>query len=161
MLNQHAKWLKACMDLPFRKKVASLNYVLTSHTWRQDHNGYSHQSPGFIDNAVTKPPVTNVFLPPDGNTLLCVGKWCLESRHKINLIVAGKHPMPQWLNLRDADEHVKNGAGIWEWAGTEGRPRADKKADVVFACSGDVPTLETMAAVKWLKERIPELRTRV
>merc|ERR1719401_1487687 len=122
MVNQHCKWLKAAQELGgWRKKVASLNYVLTSHTWRQDHNGYSHQSPGFIDNAVTKPPVTNVFLPPDGNTLLHVMKWCIESRHKINLVVAGKHPMPQWLNLKDAEAHVAAGAGIWDWAGTEKR----------------------------------------
>lgn len=157
MLNQHAKWLKATMELPFRKKVPSLNYLLTSHTWRQDHNGYSHQSPGFIDNAVTKPPVTNIFFPPDGNTLLAVGKRCFESRHKINLIVAGKHPMPQWLNLKDAEAHVAAGAAAWKWAGTED----GTGVDVVLACAGDVPTLETMAAAQWLRKRVPELRTRV
>lgn len=156
MVNQHCKWLKATMELPWRKRVASLNYILTSHTWRQDHNGYSHQCPGFIDNVVTKPPVTNVFLPPDANTLLAVTRYCLESRHKVNLIVAGKHPMPQWLSLSDAEAHVAKGAGIWPWAGTE-----DGSVDVVFACAGDVPTLETLAAVHWLRKRLPVLRTRV
>lgn len=157
MLNQHAKWLKATMELPWRKQVPSLNYILTSHTWRQDHNGYSHQSPGFIDNAVTKPPVTNIFFPPDANTLLVVSRYCLESRHKINLVVAGKHPMPQWLSLKDAENHVAAGAGIWKWAGTEDATGVD----VVFACAGDVPTLEVMAAVQWLRHRCPSLRTRL
>eukprot|EP00928_Gymnodinium_smaydae_P069154 TRINITY_DN5254_c0_g1_i3.p1 TRINITY_DN5254_c0_g1~~TRINITY_DN5254_c0_g1_i3.p1 ORF type:complete len:884 (-),score=143.82 TRINITY_DN5254_c0_g1_i3:163-2814(-) len=159
MVNQHCKWLKASLDYPWRKQVASLNYILTSHTWRQDHNGYSHQSPGFIDNAVTKPPVTNVFLPPDANTLLAVAKWCAESRHKVNLMVCGKHPMPQWLSLKDAEAHVKAGAGIWTWAGTENSSKKD--ADVVLACAGDVPTLETMGAADWLKKNLPELKTRV
>jgi xylulose-5-phosphate/fructose-6-phosphate phosphoketolase len=157
MVNQHCKWLKASLDLPWRKEVASLNYILTSHTWRQDHNGYSHQSPGFIDNAVTKPPVTNVFLPPDANTLLVVARWCMQSRMKVNLMVCGKHPMPQWLSLKDAETHVKAGAGIWKWAGTE----TSDGCDLVLACAGDVPTLEVMAAAQWLRTNLPNLRVRV
>lgn len=158
MVNQHCKWIKAAQELGgWRKDVASLNYILTSHTWRQDHNGYSHQSPGFIDNAVTKPPVTNVFLPADANTLLVTAHWCLSSRQKVNLMVCGKHPMPQWLGLEDAKAHFKAGASTWEWAGTE----THDGCDVVLCGCGDVPTLEIMGAAHWLREKLPKLRTRV
>lgn len=157
MINQHCKWLKATSELEWRKELASLNFLLTSHTWRQDHNGYSHQVTGFIDNAVQKPgTVINIYLPPDANCLLACGKMCLASKHRVNVMVAGKHPMPQWLNLADAEKHVAAGLGVWDWAGTE-------KAgyDVVLACCGDVPTMETLAAAMLLRERCPDLRVRV
>merc|ERR1711862_515221 len=157
MINQHCKWLKATSELEWRRELASLNFLLTSHTWRQDHNGYSHQVTGFIDNAVQKPgTVINIYLPPDANCLLACGKMCLASKHRVNVMVAGKHPMPQWLNLVDAEKHVAAGLGVWDWAGTE-------KAgyDVVLACCGDVPTMETLAAAMLLRERCPKLRVRV
>lgn len=158
MINQHCKWLKATNELEWRKPLASLNFLLTSHTWRQDHNGYSHQVTGFIDNAVHKPGnVVNVFLAPDANCLLAVGKMCLASTHRCNIMIAGKHPMPQWLTLEQAEKHVAKGADIWEWAGTAG----SGECDVVLACSGDVPTMETLAAAMLLRERCPKLRVRV
>jgi len=159
MINQHCKWLKATGELEWRKPLASLNFLLTSHTWRQDHNGYSHQVTGFIDNAVHKPGnVVNIYLPPDANCLLVVGKDCLASQHRCNIIIAGKHPMPQWLTLPEAEKHVAAGAGIWEWAGTE---KPGEGVDVILACSGDVPTMETLAAAMLLRERCPNLRFRV
>lgn len=159
MINQHCKWLKATNELEWRKPLASLNFLLTSHTWRQDHNGYSHQVTGFIDNAVHKPgTVVNVYLPPDANCLLAVGKICMASQQKCNIMIAGKHPMPQWLTLEQAEKHVAQGAGVWEWAGTE---VPGQGFDVVLACCGDVPTLETMAAAMLLREKCPKLRVRV
>lgn len=159
MINQHCKWLKATNELEWRKPLASLNFLLTSHTWRQDHNGYSHQVTGFIDNAVHKPgTVVNVYLPPDANCLLAVGKHCFATTQKCNIMIAGKHPMPQWLTLEQAEKHVAKGADVWEWAGTE---VPGKGFDVVLACCGDVPTLETLAAAMLLRERCPKLRVRV
>lgn len=159
MINQHCKWLKATNELEWRKPLASLNFLLTSHTWRQDHNGYSHQVTGFIDNAVHKPgTVVNVYLPPDANCLLAVGKQCMASQQKCNIMIAGKHPMPQWLTLEQAEKHVAKGSDVWEWAGTE---VPGQGFDVVLACCGDVPTLETLAAAMLLRERCPKLRVRV
>jgi xylulose-5-phosphate/fructose-6-phosphate phosphoketolase len=158
MFNQHAKWLKVTRQIPWRRPIASLNYLLTSHVWRQDHNGFSHQDPGFIDLATNKKAdVIRVYLPPDANTLLSVADHCLRSRHYINIIVAGKQPAPQWLGMDAAIEHCAAGIGKWDWAGSErgGEP------DVVMACAGDVPTLETLAAVKLLRGFLPELRIRV
>jgi len=158
MVNQHAKWLKVTREIPWRKPVASLNYLLTSHVWRQDHNGFSHQDPGFIDHLlVKKADVVRIYLPPDANTLLSVADHCLRSRNYINLIVAGKQPEPQWLSIDEAVQHCTAGLGIWDWASTDdgGEP------DVVMACCGDVPTLETMAAVTLLREEIPDLKIRV
>merc|ERR1712137_659024 len=159
MINQHCKWLKATNELEWRKPLASLNFLLTSHTWRQDHNGYSHQVTGFIDNAVQKPgTVINIYLPPDANCLLACGKMCLASQQKCNVMIAGKHPMPQWLTLEQAEKHVARGSGAWDWAGTE---IPGQGFDVVLACCGDVPTLETLAAAMLLRERCPKLRVRV
>jgi xylulose-5-phosphate/fructose-6-phosphate phosphoketolase len=157
MVNQHAKWLKAAATIPWRKPIASLNYLLTSHVWRQDHNGFSHQDPGFIDHlANKKAEIVRIYLPPDANCLLSVADHCLRSRHYINLIVAGKQPEWQWLDIDAAARHCAVGAGVWDWASNdEGRP------DVVMACAGDVPTLETLAAVSLLREAIPDLRIRV
>jgi xylulose-5-phosphate/fructose-6-phosphate phosphoketolase len=157
MFNQHAKWLKTTRTIPWRKPIASLNYLLSSHVWRQDHNGFSHQDPGFIDHMVNKKAdIVRVYLPPDANTLLSVADHCLRSRHYVNLIVAGKQFAPNWLNMDDAVRHCTAGLGIWEWASNdEGSP------DVVMACCGDVPTLETLAAVSLLRERVPEMRIRV
>jgi xylulose-5-phosphate/fructose-6-phosphate phosphoketolase len=158
MFNQHAKWLDVSKEVSWREPVASLNYLLTSHVWRQDHNGFSHQDPGFIDLVVNKKADTvRVYLPPDANTLLHTVDRCLRSRDFINVIVAGKQPMPQWLDIDAAALHCDEGVGIWEWAGTDdgGEP------DVVLACAGDVPTLETLAAVDILRQRIPELKIRV
>jgi xylulose-5-phosphate/fructose-6-phosphate phosphoketolase len=156
MVNQHAKWLKVTAKIPWRKPIASLNYLLTSHVWRQDHNGLSHQDPGFIDHiANKKADVARIYLPPDANTLLSVADHCLRSRGYINLIVAGKQPEWQWLNIDDAVIHCTVGAGIWAWASDEGEP------DVVMACAGDVPTLETMAAVMLLRDYVPDIRIRV
>ncbi len=158
MVNQHAKWLKTTREIPWRKPIASLNYLLTSHVWRQDHNGFSHQDPGFIDHLLNKKAdVVRIYLPPDANTLLSVGDHCLRSRHYINLIVAGKQPAPQWLTMDEAIQHCMAGLGIWKWASTD----EGKEPDVVMACSGDVPTLETLAAVKLLRGLAPELRIRV
>ncbi len=155
MVNQHAKWLKTTREIPWRKPIASLNYLLSSLVWRQDHNGFSHQDPGFIDHLLNKKAdVVRIYLPPDANTLLSVSDHCLRSRHYINLIVAGKQPAPQWLNIDEAVAHCTTGLGIWPWA-------SDDNPEVVMACCGDVPTSETLAAVCLLKERVPDLRIRV
>jgi len=158
MVNQHAKWLKVTRQLPWRRPIASLNYLLTSHVWRQDHNGFSHQDPGFIDLVVNKKAdIIRVYLPPDANTLLSVADHCLRSRHYINVIVAGKQPEPQWLDMDAAVRHCTAGLGIWEWASNDrgGEP------DVVMACAGDVPTIETLAAVEILRGQFPQLKVRV
>jgi xylulose-5-phosphate/fructose-6-phosphate phosphoketolase len=158
MFNQHAKWLKSSKQLPWRRPIASLNYLLTSHVWRQDHNGFSHQDPGFIDHVVNKKAeVIRVYLPPDTNTLLSVTDHCLRSHDYVNVIVAGKNETPDWLPMDEAVLHCTRGAGIWDWAGNEqsGQP------DVVLACAGDAPTLEVMAAVALLREHLPGLRVRV
>ena len=159
MFNQHAKWLKVtCCEIPWRKPIASLNYLLTSHVWRQDHNGFSHQDPGFIDVVVNKKAhIINVYFPPDANTLLWVGEQCLKSLNSINVIVAGKQPELQWLGMDEAIAHCEKGIGIWKWASND----EESEADVVMACCGDVPTLESLAAVKILREFAPELRIRV
>ena len=157
MANQHAKWLKVTRQIPWRKPIASLNYLLSSLVWRQDHNGFSHQDPGFIDHLMNKKAdVVRIYLPPDANTLLSVADHCLRSRNYINLIVAGKQPAPQWLTMDEAVAHCTVGLGIWQWASNdEGGP------EVVMACCGDVPTMEALAAVRLLRERIPDLRIRV
>jgi xylulose-5-phosphate/fructose-6-phosphate phosphoketolase len=156
MFNQHAKWLEITKRIPWRKPIASLNYLLTSHVWRQDHNGFSHQDPGFIDHVVNKKAsVIRVYLPPDANTLLSVGDHCLRSRHYVNVIVAGKQPAPQWLTMDEACQHCRAGASIWPWASSPGEP------DVVVACCGDVPTLEALAAVDILRKNLPDLKVRV
>ena len=158
MFNQHAKWLKVCNDIPWRRPIASLNYLLTSHVWRQDHNGFSHQDPGFIDHVVNKKSdVIRVYLPPDANTLLCVTDRCLRSRNLVNVIVAGKQPAPQWLDMDAAIRHCATGIGIFEWASND----QGSEPDVVMACAGDVPTLETLAAVDLLRQHLPTLRVRV
>ena len=158
MVNQHAKWLKVTRHIPWRRPIASLNYLLTSHVWRQDHNGFSHQDPGFLDHVVNKKAeVIRVYLPPDANTLLSVTDHCLRSRHYINVIVAGKQPAPQWLDMDAAIKHCTAGLGIWTWASTD----RDGEPDVVMACCGDVPTLETLAAVDLLRTYAPELKIRV
>jgi xylulose-5-phosphate/fructose-6-phosphate phosphoketolase len=157
MFNQHAKWLHTCRDIPWRKPIASLNYLLTSHVWRQDHNGNSHQDPGFLDLVSTKTSDTvRIYLPPDANTLLSVGDHCLRSRNYVNVIVAGKQPALQYLDMPSAIRHCAAGMGIWEWAGTAG-----DDPDVVMACAGDVPTMETLAAVEILQEYFPDLKIRV
>jgi len=159
MFNQHAKWLKVSRRLPWRRPVASLNYLLTSHVWRQDHNGFSHQDPGFIDHVVNKKAeVIRVYLPPDANTLLSVADHCLRSRDYVNVIVAGKQPSPDWLDMDAAILHCTRGAGIWEWASSDGD---DAEPDVVLACAGDVPTLEVLAATDILRHHLPELKVRV
>ncbi len=158
MFNQHAKWLKVTRHLPWRRPVASLNYLLTSHVWRQDHNGFSHQDPGFIDHVVNKKAeVVRVYLPPDANTLLSVTDHCLRSRDYVNVIVAGKQPALQWLNMDEAVRHCTLGLGIWEFASND----AGTDPDVVMASAGDVPTLETLAAVDWLRQKLPDLKIRV
>jgi xylulose-5-phosphate/fructose-6-phosphate phosphoketolase len=158
MFNQHAKWLKTTLHIPWRRPISSLNYLLTSHVWRQDHNGFSHQDPGFIDHVVNKKAdVVRVYLPPDANTLLSVTDHCLRSRNYVNVIVAGKQPALQWLDMESAIEHSTIGIGIWEWASTDN----GVEPDVVMACCGDVPTLETLAAVDILRGRLPDLKIRV
>ena len=158
MFNQHAKWLKVSRGIPWRRPIASLNYLLTSHVWRQDHNGFSHQDPGFIDHVMNKKAeVIRVYLPPDANTLLSVADHCLRSRSYVNVIVAGKQPAPTWLTIEEAADHCARGLGVWPWASSEG----EGDPDVVLACAGDVPTLETLAAVKMLRSRFPDLRVRV
>jgi xylulose-5-phosphate/fructose-6-phosphate phosphoketolase len=158
MVNQHAKWLKTTNGIPWRRPVASLNYLLTSHVWRQDHNGFSHQDPGFIDHVVNKrAEVVRVYLPPDANTLLSVADHCLRSRQYVNVIVAGKQPALQYLDMESAIAHCTKGIGIWEWASTD----AETEPDVVMACAGDVPTMETLAAVEILRAALPDLRVRV
>jgi xylulose-5-phosphate/fructose-6-phosphate phosphoketolase len=158
MFNQHAKWLKVCREIPWRRSIASLNYLLSSHVWRQDHNGFSHQDPGFIDHVVNKKAeVIRVYLPPDANCLLSVTDHCLRSRNYVNVIVAGKQPAPVWLTMNQAIEHCTAGLGIWEWASND----KGSEPDVVMACCGDVPTLETLAAVEILREHAPEMKIRV
>ncbi len=159
MFNQHAKWLKVTTeDIPWRRPIASLNYLLTSHVWRQDHNGFSHQDPGFIDHVINKKAeVVRVYFPPDANTLLSVTNHCLKSRNMVNVIVAGKQPQQQWLDMEAAVRHCTAGIGIWEWASNDKGPGPD----VVMACAGDVPTLETLAAVELLRRYAPDLRVRV
>jgi len=158
MFNQHAKWLKVTRDIEWRRPIASLNYLLTSHVWRQDHNGFTHQDPGFIDHVVNKKAdVVRVYLPPDANCLLSVADHCLRSRNYVNVIVAGKQPELQWLDMESAIEHCTNGIGIWDWASTDN----NSEPDVVMACAGDVPTLETLAAVDLLRRHFPDLKIRV
>jgi xylulose-5-phosphate/fructose-6-phosphate phosphoketolase len=158
MFNQHAKWLKVARHIPWRRPISSLNYLLSSHVWRQDHNGFSHQDPGFIDHVVNKKAeVVRVYLPPDANTLLSVTDHCLRSCNYVNVIVCGKQPAPQWLTMDQAIKHCTAGIGIWEWASND----AGSDPDVVMACAGDVPTLETLAAVDLLREHVPDLKVRV
>jgi len=158
MFNQHAKWLKVTSELPWRRQIASLNYLLASHVWRQDHNGFTHQDPGFIDHVMNKKAeIVRVYLPPDANCLLSVMDHCLRSRHYVNVIVAGKHPAPQWLTMDQAVTHCTRGIGIWGWASND----RDHGPDVVMACAGDVPTLETLAAVSILRKKLPDLAIRV
>jgi len=158
MFNQHAKWLKTTRHIPWRRPIASLNYLLTSHVWRQDHNGFSHQDPGFIDHVANKKAeVVRVYLPPDANTLLSVTDHCLRSRNYVNVIIAGKQPALQYLDMDAAVKHCTAGIGMWDWASNDG----NSEPDVVMACAGDVPTLETLAAVSILRERVPELKIRV
>jgi len=158
MLNQHAKWLKVTREIPWRRPIASLNYLLTSHVWRQDHNGFSHQDPGFIDHVVNKKAeIVRVYLPPDANTLLSVADHCLRSRDYVNVVVAGKQPEANWLTIHQAIAHCARGIGIWEWASTDG----GHEPDVVLACAGDVPTVETLAAAHLLRTELPELKVRV
>jgi xylulose-5-phosphate/fructose-6-phosphate phosphoketolase len=158
MFNQHAKWLKVTRKIPWRRPIASLNYLLTSHVWRQDHNGFSHQDPGFIDHVVNKKAdIVRVYLPPDANTLLSVADHCLRSRHYVNVIVSGKQPALQYLDMQSAIEHCTAGLGIWEWASTD----AGVEPDVVMACAGDIPTLETLAAVDLLRQNFPDIKIRV
>jgi len=158
MFNQHAKWLKVTRGIPWRRPIASLNYLLSSHVWRQDHNGFSHQDPGFLDHVVNKnSEVIRVYLPPDANTLLVVADDCLRSRNLVNVVVAGKQPAPQWLSMDEAVKHCAAGIGIWGWASGD----AGGEPDVVMACSGDVPTLETLAAVELLRAALPKLKIRV
>lgn len=158
MFNQHAKWLKVTRAIPWRRPIASLNYLLTSHVWRQDHNGFTHQDPGFIDHVVNKKAdIVRVYLPPDANTLLSVADHCLRSRNYVNVIVAGKQPALQWLDMKSAIEHCTNGIGIWQWASTD----QNTEPDVVMACAGDIPTLETLAAVDLLRQHFPDIKIRV
>ncbi len=158
MFNQHAKWLKVTRNIEWRRPIASLNYLLTSHVWRQDHNGFTHQDPGFIDHVVNKKAdVVRVYLPPDANTLLSVADHCLRSRNYVNVIVAGKQPELQWLDMDAAIEHCTNGIGIWDWASNDN----ESEPDVVMACAGDIPTLETLAAVDLLRRHFPDLKIRV
>jgi xylulose-5-phosphate/fructose-6-phosphate phosphoketolase len=158
MATQHSKWLEATAGLPWRAPVPSLNYLLTSTCWRNDHNGFSHQGPGFMDTILSKKgTIARIYLPPDGNCLLSVADHCLRSRNYVNLVIIDKQPQLQWLALHDAREHCARGLSIWDWAGTE----AGHPPDVVLACAGDVPTLETVAAAAWLRARAPDLRVRV
>jgi xylulose-5-phosphate/fructose-6-phosphate phosphoketolase len=158
MFNQHAKWLKISAELPWRKKIASLNYLLASHVWQQAHNGFTHQDPGFLDHVVNKKAfIVRVYLPPDANCLLSVWDHCLRSRHYVNVVVAGKYQAPQWLTMDAAIEHCTKGIGAWQWASSD----QGKEPDVVMACCGDVPTLETLAAVSILREHLPNLKIRV
>jgi len=158
MFNQHAKWLKVTRGLPWRRPIASLNYVLASHVWRQDHNGFTHQDPGFIDHAVNKKAeVVRVYLPPDANCLLSVMDHCLRSRHYVNIVVAGKHPAPQWLAMDAAARHCAAGIGIWQWASND----EGAEPDLVMAAAGDVPTLESLAATALLRHHLPALKVRV
>lgn len=158
MVNQHAKWIKMCSELPWRHQIASLNYLLTSHVWRQDHNGFTHQDPGFIDHLLNKKAaVVRIYLPPDANTLLSTMDHCLKSRNYINLTITGKHNSPQWLTMDEAVDHCTKGVGVWDWASND----QNAEPDVVMACAGDVPTLETLAAVSILRQHLPALKIRV
>jgi xylulose-5-phosphate/fructose-6-phosphate phosphoketolase len=158
MFSQHAKWLKVTSELPWRRKIASLNYLLASHVWQQDHNGFTHQDPGFLDHVINKKAeIVRVYLPADANCLLSIFDHCLRSRHYVNVVVAGKHPLPQWLTMDAAVMHCTEGIGIWQWASND----QDSQPDVVMACCGDTPTLETMAAVSILREHLPALKVRV
>ena len=158
MFNQHAKWLKVTAEIPWRRKIASLNYLLASHVWQQAHNGFTHQDPGFIDHVVNKKAsIVRVYLPPDANCLLSVWDHCLRSRHYVNVVIAGKYKAPQWLSMQEAAKHCTAGIGKWDWASSDG----DAEPDVVMACCGDVPTLETLAAVSILRKHLPELKVRV
>jgi len=158
MLSQHAKWLKVTSELPWRRKISSLNYLLTSHVWQQDHNGFTHQDPGFLDHVINKKAdIVRVYLPPDANCLLAVFDRCLRSRQCVNVVVAGKHALPQWLTIDEAVVHCKEGIGIWQWASNDqaGEP------DAVLACCGDTPTLEILATVSILRRSLPDLKLRV
>ncbi len=158
MFNQHAKWLKVTRQIPWRRPIPSLNYLLSSHVWRQDHNGFSHQDPGFIDHVVNKSAdIIRVYLPPDANCLLSVADHCLRSKQYVNVIVAGKQPALDYLTMEEAIAHCTRGIGIWDWASND----AGQEPDVVMACAGDIPTLETLSAVAILRERLPELKVRV
>jgi xylulose-5-phosphate/fructose-6-phosphate phosphoketolase len=158
MFNQHAKWLKVTRNLPWRRPIASLNYLLSSHVWRQDHNGFTHQDPGFIDHAVNKKgEIIRVYLAPDANTLLSIGDHCLRSRNYINVIVAGKQPALNYLSMDDAIAHCTRGLGTWDWASTD----MAGETDVVLACAGDIPTLETLAAADLIRQHLPDLKVRV
>src|SRR5665213_829930 len=158
MFNQHAKWLKVTLELPWRRKIASLNYLLASHVWQQDHNGFTHQDPGFMDHVINKKAdIVRIYLPPDANCLLSVFDHCLRSRHYVNAVIAGKHSMPQWLNMEEAMVHCAEGIGIWKWASND----QGSEPDVVMACCGDTPTLEILAAVSILREHLPALKIRV
>ncbi len=157
MVNQHAKWIKSAKEVQWRRPIASLNYLLTSHVWRQDHNGFSHQDPGFMDHVVNKKAdIARVYLPPDANTLLYVAKHCLESWDRINVIVAGKQPEHQWLDIDAAIAHCSQGIGIWQWASND----KGFDPDLVIASAGDVPTVEALAAVQLLREHSPDLKVR-
>ena len=161
MFNQHAKWLKVTSHLPWRRQIASLNYLLASHVWRQDHNGFTHQDPGFIDVVMNKKAeIARIYLPPDANCLLSVMDHCLRSRHYVNVVIAGKHPAPQWLTMDAAVKHCSAGIGIWQWASND-QGTDDHLTDVVMACCGDVPTLETLSAVSILREQLPDLKIRL
>jgi xylulose-5-phosphate/fructose-6-phosphate phosphoketolase len=156
MVSQHAKWIKMCSELPWRRDISSLNFLLTSHVWRQDHNGFTHQDPGFIDHLVNKKPESvRVYLPPDANCLLSVVDHCLKSRNYINVVVSGKHPSPQWLSVEEAVVHTNYGAGVWQWASND-----SDNPDVILACAGDVPTLEMLAATSILRTYLPSLKIR-
>jgi len=158
MFSQHAKWLKVCLELPWRRKISSLNYLLASHVWQQDHNGFTHQDPGFLDHVINKKAdIVRVYLPADANCLLSVFDHCLRSRNYVNVVVAGKHALPQWLNMDEAVIHCTEGIGIWQWASND----QDGEPDVVMACCGDTPTLEILAAVSILRKHLPELKIRV
>ena len=158
MFSQHAKWLKVTLELPWRRKIASLNYLLASHVWQQDHNGFTHQDPGFLDHVINKKAdVVRVYLPPDANCLLSVFDHCLRSRHYVNVVVAGKHALPQWLSMEQAVVHCTEGIGIWQWASND----QGAEPDVVMACCGDTPTLEVLAAVSILRDNLPEVKIRV
>ena len=158
MFSQHAKWLKVTSELPWRRKIASLNYLLASHVWQQDHNGFTHQDPGFLDHVINKKAdIVRVYLPPDANCLLSVFDHCLRSRHYVNVVVAGKHALPQWLTMDAAVVHCTEGIGIWQWASND----QGAEPDVVMACCGDTPTLEILAAVSILRQHLPDLKIRV
>jgi xylulose-5-phosphate/fructose-6-phosphate phosphoketolase len=158
MFSQHAKWLKVAFELPWRRDIASLNYLLSSHVWQQDHNGFTHQDPGFLDHVVNKKAgIVRAYLPPDANCLLSVVDHCLRSRHYVNVVIAGKHAMPQWLSIEAAAAHCAQGVGIWSWASND----QDAEPDLIMACCGDTPTLEVLAAVSILRATLPEIRLRV